>query len=245
MPYRRLPNTDEARLRALHQAYKKAKELPPFQLAFSQSTYQQTQSFLPLFEKTISEHRFNYTTQVKRGKEYQQLLKKVRTYTSHFIQVMNMAVQRGELPSSTRSFYGMKENDNRIPGLTTENDIIEWGERIIKGEAERVKKGLSPITNPTIGKVKVWYDNFVNAFHSHKTTKKTNARYIGELGDLRKNADEIIVKIWDEVEAKFKNLKEEERREKAAQYGIAYVFRKNEISKLAIPGDAMQVHLAL
>jgi len=245
MPYRRLPNTDEARLRALQQAFKKAKELPPFQLAFTQSTYQQIQSFLPVFDKTIREHRYNYTTQVKRGKEYQLLLKKVRTYISHFIQVMNMAVMRGELPTNTRTFYEMKEDDSRIPSLTTENDILTWGERIIKGEAERVKKGLTPITNPTIGKVKVWYDNFVNSFHSHKTTKKTNARYINELGDMRKNADSIIIKIWDEVEAKYSNLREEERREKATEYGLVYVFRKNEISKLQMPNDAVQAQLAL
>ena len=43
MPYRRLPNTDVARLRALRIAFEKGKELPPFQLAFSQTTLQKIQ----------------------------------------------------------------------------------------------------------------------------------------------------------------------------------------------------------
>ena len=244
MPYRRLPNTDEARLRALKSAFTKAKELPPFQLAFTQSTYQQVQSFLPLFEKVIHEHRFNSTAQIKRGKEYQQQLRKTRMYISHFIQVMNMAVMRGEMPLSTRSFYGMGENDQRIPSMTTEAEVLEWGERIIKGESERMKKGLSPVTNPTIAKVKVWYDTFVNLQHSQKTGKKTNARYLNELSDLRKTADEIITKVWNEVEAKYKDLPEEDRRQKAVEYGLVYVFRKNEISRTLI-NEAVQVQLAL
>ena len=76
MPYRRLPNTDTARLKALKTAYIIAKELPPFKLAFSQSTFQKIQSFLPLFEKNVSESKFTYANQVKRSKDYQLHLRK-------------------------------------------------------------------------------------------------------------------------------------------------------------------------
>ena len=61
MPYRRLPNTDVARLRALRTAYTIGKELPPFKLAFSQSTLQKIQSFLPSFEKILLECKHAYT----------------------------------------------------------------------------------------------------------------------------------------------------------------------------------------
>lgn len=39
MPYRRLPNTDAARLKALRNALTKGEEIPPFKLAFPQSLY--------------------------------------------------------------------------------------------------------------------------------------------------------------------------------------------------------------
>ena len=55
MPYRRLPNTDAARHKALTRAFEIGKELPPFKLAFSQSTFQRVQSFLPMFEKAMYE----------------------------------------------------------------------------------------------------------------------------------------------------------------------------------------------
>ena len=49
MPYRRLPNTDAARIRAMKEALKLGKELPPFKLAYSGGTYVRLQAFLPSF----------------------------------------------------------------------------------------------------------------------------------------------------------------------------------------------------
>ena len=69
MPYRRLPNTDLARLRALRTAYAIGKELPPFKLAYSQSTLQKIQSFLPSFEKTLLECKHAYAKQIEKHYE--------------------------------------------------------------------------------------------------------------------------------------------------------------------------------
>lgn len=235
MPYRRLPNTDAARLKALKAAYAIAKELPPFKLAFSQSTFQKVQSFLPAFEKSVAESRFTYANQIKRSKEYQLHLHKARMYISHFIQVMNMAIQRGEQPISIRSFYGINENDKRLPSLTTEESVLSWGERVIQGEQERIKKGMSPITNPTVAIVKVRFEQFKDAYHSQKTMKKSTTRYVHELSELRKTADDIVSLVWDEVEATFRNLPEDMKREKCIEYGLVYVYRKNELNRISIP----------
>ncbi len=235
MPYRRLPNTDTARLKALKAAYSKAKELPPFKLAFSQATYQKIQSFLPLFEKNITESRTTYNAQITKSKDYQLTLRKARLYISHFIQVLNMSIQRGEMPSTARIYYGISESDKCIPSLTTEESVFSWGERLIVGESERIRKGGSPVTNPTIAMVRVKFDQFKDAFHSQKTLKKSSQRNTMGLADLRVKADEIIAKAWDEIENSFKELTEEDKRKSAENYGVVYVFRKNELNKLIIP----------
>lgn len=235
MPYRRLPNTDAARLKALKAAHVKAKELPPFKLAFSQSMFQKVQTFLPVFEKNVAESKFTYANQVKKSKEYQQHLRKARMYISHFIQVMNMAIQRGEQSASIRLFYGISENDSRLPGLNTEESVLKWGEKIITGEHERTKKGLSPITNPTIAIVRVRYEQFKDSYHSQKTMQKSTNRYVTELADLRKAADELISKLWDEIEYSYRSLPEDTKREKCNEYGIVYVYRKNEINRISLP----------
>jgi len=37
--------------------------------------------------------------------------------------------------------------------------------------------------------------------------------------------------LWNEIEASFASLPEEERRAKAEKYGLVYVFRKNELKR--------------
>ncbi|MGC8824456.1 MAG: hypothetical protein ACP5PZ_07650 [Bacteroidales bacterium] len=235
MPYRRLPNTDAARLKAMRTAYEKGKELPPFKLAFSQSTFQKLQSFLPVLEKNISESRFTYANQIKKSKEYQQYMRKARIYISHFLQVMNMAIERGELPASTRTYFGLNEGDNRLPPLNSEEALLQWGENILQGEQERMRRGLSPITNPTVALVRVRFERFKDAYVAQKTMKKNTSRYFSELPNLRKTADELIAQIWDEVEDYFKDLPDEKRRAECSKYGIVYVFRKNELDKISLP----------
>ncbi|HCY01212.1 MAG TPA: hypothetical protein DG754_13830 [Bacteroidales bacterium] len=232
MPYRRLPNTDTARLRALKAAAIKGKDLHPFKLAFTQSTFSKVKFFVNNFEKAILNYRTVYDTQVERNKEYNEITKKARLYLSHFIQVLNMAIVRGELPEKVRLTFGMDEDERRLPNLTTDKDLAEWGKKIIQGETQRMGMGQTPITNPTIAVVKVRYENFIEAFNNQRILQQNTQRCQAELEDLRQKADEIILDIWNEVEDTLKDLPGHERREQAQEYGLVYVYRKNEIKDL-------------
>lgn len=234
MPYRRLPNTDSARIRALKAAYSKGKTLPPLQLAYSQSTYAKVELFINSFEKAMAHYKSAYRSQVERRREYEQSIKKARIYLSHFIQVLNMAIARGEFPPSLREVYGLEQDERRMPSLGTELELIEWGKKIIDGETSRLQRGQPPITNPTIAVVKVRYHQFVEAYNNQKVLQQNTQRQLNELNSLRGRADEIILSIWNEVEAKFADRPDEERRRMAAEYGVVYVYRKNELREMAL-----------
>ncbi len=230
MPYRRLPNTDSARLKSLKAAYDKGKELPPFKLAFSASSYRNMQMTLPLFENAISEHKNALNIQAEKNKEYQRRLKKVRLYISHFIQVVNLAIVRGDLLPETRSYFGMDEDEKKVPALASEEDVIHWGKQLIEGERKRRNKGMNPITNPTIAVLKVHYDKFMEYHNYQQSLKNRSQRAQDQLNEKRTQIDAVIQQLWNEVESSFGDLPEEMRREKATEYGLVYVFRKNEIN---------------
>jgi len=234
MPYRRLPNTDVARIKALKVAYDKGKELPPFKLAFTQSTYGKIELFINSFEKAMINYKAAYGVQIEKSKEYIVLMKKAKLYLSHFIQVVNMAISRGELPEKTRTLYGMDIDEQKVPSLNTEKDMIEWGKKIIEGEAKRIMSGQQPITNPTIAIVKVRYENFVESFNHQKILQQNTQRMLNELDALRTKADDIILNIWNEVEATYKDLPDDLKREKSTDYGLVYVYRKNELKGLQL-----------
>ncbi len=229
MPYRRLPNTDSARLRAMKKAYEMAEKLEPARLAYSQSTLTELKRVMPYFEQMYHQQKQAIAVQSAKSKELAVLTKKARLYISHFLQVMNFAILRNELPPSTRKFFGLKENDTKIPNLVSDKDLIYWGERIIKGEQERLQKaGGNAITNPSAALVKVRYEQFLEAYHRQKIYQKSTRYATDKLAELRAEVDKVIQQIWDEVEKYFESFGEEEKRKQAAEYGVVYVLRPYE-----------------
>jgi len=234
MPYRRLPNTDSARMKSLKSAYEKGKDLPPFKLAFSPSSFRKMQAVLPQFENAISEHKNSLNLQAEKNKEYQKRLKKVRLYISHFIQVINLAIARGDLAPDTRNYFGLEEDERKVPSLSSEEDVIRWGQELIEGERLRRNKGLNPVTNPTIAVLKVHFDKFKEYHNYQKSLKDRSQRAQAHLNERRLQVDGVIQQIWNEVENSYTDLPEEMRREKAAEYGLIYVFRKNELNNATL-----------
>ena len=230
MPYRRLPNTDTARIKAMKIALKKGQELPPHKLAFSSKTVIRLQKFLPEFEHNIHLYRQSLASQNRKSKEYNEIQRKAKIYLTHFIRVMNMAIFRGEISAETRKYYGLTSNESTVPSLNSENELISWGKRMIEGEELRIRKGGNPITNPTIAVVKVRLENFNEAYATYNAlAKKTyDCRAINI--NLRKEADDIILQIWNEVERTHNALQEESRKILNEDYGLVYYYRKNELN---------------
>ena len=139
-----------------------------------------------------------------------------------------MAITRSELPASTRISFGINENDKSLPVLVSEKEIIYWGKKLIDGECSRTLLGQTPITNPTIAVVKVRYEQFIEANRFQQILKEKNNRALENLSSLRNEADEIIKNIWNEVESSYKDLPDNLKRERAKEYGLIYIYRKNE-----------------
>lgn len=228
MPYRRLPNTDSARLRAMKAALEKGKNIHPFELAYSQSLYVRLKSFFPTFEAVIKEQRIALKVQASNNKEFLKLTKKAQMYISHFIQVLNLTILREELPEKIRPLYGLKLKDKKVPSLASEEEIIAVGKKIIEGEEMRTRQGGTPLLNPKIAMVKLHFERFLDAYHHQKVLKENSARAHEKVAKLRTQADRLILEIWNEVEEHFGKFEAQTKRNHCQKYGIVYVYRKNE-----------------
>jgi hypothetical protein len=235
MPYRRLPNTDASRLKAMRKAFAKGKEMPPHKLAFSSKTIIKLERFLPQFEHSLQIYRDTMSSQNRKNREYYETVKKAKIYLTHFIRVMNMAISRGELLLETRAFYGLATDESTVPVMNTENELLTWGRRIIEGEEFRIKKGGSPITNPTIAVVKVRFGNFLDALNHHNTLLQKGHEHSEKITAMRMEADEIILQLWNEIENTYLSAPDDLRKELCEEYGLVYFYRKNEIENIAMP----------
>lgn len=227
MPYRRLPNTDIKRLKAIRTIISSSEDLPTFKLPFSFKSLQQVKTILPKFEREITLQKEALKHQVEKQKEYSQSIKKTRLYISHFIQVVNMAIMRGDLPTKSLKFYGLKSN--KLPSLSNETSIVRVGKIIIDGERERILNGGNPISNPTIALVNVRYQKFLELNYSQKVIKESYIRASSKVASLRPEIDKLIQIIWNEIEGFFNNLPDDGKREMSSTFGVEYVFRRSEL----------------
>ncbi len=237
MPYRRIPNTDAARIRAMKTALETGKELPPQKLAFSSKSLIRLKRILPLFENGIHQKKQSVQARSSKNQGLLDAERKARMYVTHFIRVMNMAITRGELPAETRTYYGLGLKDSTVPLMNTQNELISWGKRMIDGEEFRIRKGGNPITNPTIAVVKVRFEKYLDALLFSQTLHKRTGDFARDNVALRKEADETIISVWNEVEQHFAAMDEEEKRIECEKYGIVYFFRKNEKKKSLSSGE--------
>ncbi len=237
MPYRRLPNTDVARLRAIEAGLDLGKKTALRQLAFSQQTLENLQTFYPHFLGAIRQLNVSRQNQFDRSKQYGEVFRKAKLYVSHFLQVVNFAILRGEMKPEVLEFYGLKANSKATPPLNLESHVLTWGERVIEGEQKRVKQGGSPIYSPSIALVKVHYEEFKEACRHQKTLQNITNRASMKVAELREQADELIQTMWNEVEKSLMHLSDDEKRFKASEYGIVYVYRSSEMRKMEMMED--------
>jgi hypothetical protein len=228
MPYRRLPTTDVARLKALHSCTRMAEISGLDQLAFPAEHIHALRNIINKLEGAKHQQNQARRHTVAFNKEYQPKLAKTRLYLSHFIQVLNFAIIREEIPESARAFYGLKENGNRLPDIRSDSDILEWGKKIIDGENQRLKTGGIPIMTPNVARVKVWYDQFRDGYYNQLTANKTTIRADQKMIEVRKEVDALLATVWDGIEKFYMNYPENKRRELAEEYGVVYVTRKGE-----------------
>lgn len=228
MPYRRLPNTDQARLRALRTAIQKADKQEFAEQVVTLKTTHDAKTYLSVFEKQLIQYQHTLENQVSANKRYQQIVHNARLYISHFIQVLNLAVIRGDIKKDHKLFYQLDPNVHTVPDLTTEAALIQWGKYIIDGENERVRNGGLPIYNPAIAKVQVHYEVFKEYKSTQKIHQSSTNRSWEELVSLREKGDAIILEIWNQVEANFKDERPYSRLMKCQQYGLVYYYRKGE-----------------
>ncbi|MCL2072811.1 MAG: hypothetical protein FWH18_02725 [Marinilabiliaceae bacterium] len=228
MPYRRLPNTDLSRIKALKTALSAGSQMTPMELPFSQKTFLDLKTFFPHFEQTIFQYKHNKERQATVYKQLVVQYRSARLYVSHFFQVVNFSILRGEIKPEVRIFYGLQETDTTTPIISTEQQLITWGKKLISGEEERILTGATRIYNPSLQMVKVKYEKFCELYYTHKHLQNTTQKLLEKVTENRLYSDRLITDIWNEVKQNLEHLPQEEQTEQCRKFGVVYFSRKKK-----------------
>jgi hypothetical protein len=229
MPYRRLPKTDQARLRSLRALIVQCNEHKDEEVV-SYKIQLEANALLQKFEDGITLYHEAYERQLEKNKEYQCLFQNAKMYLSHFVQVLNMSIQRGEMKPEIKTLYHLPADSYSMPDFSSADQLISAGQFIIQGESERMQSGGTPLYNPTIAKVKVHYDLFKEFRFTQLIMQQNTQRYARQMDELRHAIDLLIVNAWDQIEAAFSDLPLAQRIETCQSWGVIYYYRRNEQS---------------
>jgi len=230
MPYRRLPTTDKARMRALEAAIQKA-AFKNGKVAISAKSIEELQSVKSKFENLLSHYELNIQIQSEKNHVYKAAMDKARMYVAHFIQVLYLTSERGEINGGIK-YYGLEEFEGKVPPLNTEEEIFFWGNKVVEGEQKRIQNGGSAIYNPSIAMVRIKIEEFKDIAVFQQTLKRNTTRTYNAMQDLRKTTNDFISQLWTEIEEGIHLDVPKHKRQVAQEYGIVYIFRKKEKKSL-------------
>ena len=228
MPYRRLPKTDSARPKALKVVLDNNDVYTAGNRIIEWKTLNKAQPAYDKLFDACQQYNISMKNQIKKSTKNTQLQRNAELYLSHFVQVLYMAIERGEIKDSYLELYGLTPGIYILPNFKTCEGLVENGPKIIEGEKMRIKKGGMPIYNPTIAKVAVHWDIFNEAYRNRKSLQKRTALALERVSALRGDVDSIILDIWNQVEKAFADLPPERRFEECRKYGVVYYYRRNE-----------------
>lgn len=230
MPYRRLPNTDKARIRSLETAIVKMRNNDYYAPVLSPELLSKAEKKLQQFREAVDRYNQSLDAQVNYSKSepYQNKLKNAKMYVSHFLTVFNLCIKRGEFKTSDRNYYSIPETSGELPDMSSDIAVIRCCENTIRGEKNRTDKGGIPIYNPTIAKVTVHYELFKELYDKQCELRQLTDEALMVVSLMRPQVDEVILDVWNSIENYFADLTGEKKLRKCREYGLIYYYRTGE-----------------
>ncbi|KXB78592.1 hypothetical protein HMPREF3034_02395 [Prevotella sp. DNF00663] len=228
MPYRRLPKTDTARLKAL-KTLLDCNDIYTVRNRFVDwKTINDSQTMYELLLTANSQYQLCFQAQTRQTAKVDKVQRKAFMYLSHFVQVLLMSVERGEIKRQRLLLYGLSVDTSSLPDMKTGDNLITWGSKVIEGEKARIKAGGRPIYNPTIGMVATHYDIYRDVYERQQQAQARTQEARERLKELRPKVDEVLLDLWNQIEKHYENEPPEVRYVACRKLGVVYYYRRHE-----------------
>lgn len=232
MPYRRLPNSMPAVIRTLTKARDEYKLVTtPALRAITAAQFALLDDLVPasLLNRLLKEAHDIDLAQAAQSPlttTLAQQAAQLTMYASHFHQVFDFGVSRGDFLPGDRAFYGRPVNADSIPDLSTYDLLNEAALAIVQGENDRQSQHPGPaMALPSAAEVQARQyafqiqRNLALAAETHTDTQREEAQL------LYPQAQALAVDICDTVEFFYRHDPDDgSRRTKCERWGVVYIF---------------------
>ncbi len=167
---------------------------------------------------TVARVQYHEATPIKRA-----AFVEAQMYVRHFIMAFNMGVSRGDFTAAQRGYFGIEVNDDTAPNVASEADLLAMGEQIITGNAARITGGGAVMPYPTIADVTAKYFAFRSLHDAYSNLKDALDIQQEAMEAQITEVDNVILKVWNEVETFYSEEPIESKRANAEEWGVIYI----------------------
>lgn len=155
-----------------------------------------------------------------------------------FIASFNKAIKRGEYSKSTRSYYGLPLNSANMPIIKSRQQMIDWSNNLIDGEALNVREGGTPMSHPSIDTIIRLYTSIDENIKLLRKALYEYDKINNELILAQPSVDILIYKCINDTDTYFCHLEPSVLRKHCRRWGVKYMSRRKGdavVYKLTIP----------
>ena len=218
-----LPNTNSSRKQTLNKAQNKVTNSPVGGNILSPATTTRladvTISYNNAAAAIITAIRAQRNA-IKLAKPQRILLK---DFCNSYVKSLDNGIKQGIFPVADRTFFGLDVDNIRLPKLTTDEELIDFSDLVISGDAERVEEGGVAMSLPTIAEfvaIQSVANPIIVAISNAKTTLTDKKVY---LNSLNYDTDDCIVHVWNDVETNFSKYAPPAKRAACRPWSVRYI----------------------
>jgi len=237
MSSRRLSQTDDESKKAITAGKTKNDTLTEGHEVLSAETTIRINTDQPVFVGAMLARGIALRNQSNSTTSLELLREKAKIYISHFIHAFNNGIVRGVYPQSDRAFYQLDLNSSSVPNISNDENVITWGDNIQIGDPIRVASGGAAMSNPSALELNTVFNAFKVARATHTSLKDEYDAAQKAVADLRPEVNDLILRVWNEVETYYSSEEPANRRRKCREWGIVYVNVSGEVSLTGIVTD--------
>lgn len=232
MIYKQIPNSYTSLNEAIEGIQIKLEVTPKENIPFTIESLERFLNYRPIFLKEFIELRSSKKAQLLASDATNASRNRLDMHVRHFFNNLNNAIAREVFVSSDRAYYDLDHDEDTIPYIRSQKDLLGWGKKIIDGEIMRVKEGGGkPLDFPSSNEVQDKYNEYRTALQKHKNSREAQDLELEDVEAIYEEGVAIIKDIWDEIEFKYRHESASSRRNKAAIWGVRYISSKERTTE--------------
>jgi hypothetical protein len=236
MPTRTLPTSDTQHLDALRDAHFQLHALPKgSDPVLSTKTATSLERLYPVWRDELKGRRNVVGLQTEATAAVQENKARLRMFLSHFLQNLNMAIEREDpgFRAGDRTLYGMDSNQAVLPRMEGETELLRVAEDVIEGEAKRIAAGGDPITMPPVAEISAIYGETLKLLKVQYQQVNVYGKESDDVIALRSEVSELVKDIWDELEFSYRKETPSSMRRRCRLWGVIYTPGSGEVEEAA------------